>query len=144
MIAGILEKITEITLFLNPCEESYRRLGHDKAPRYVTWSAENRSQLIRIPAAAGEYRRAELRSADPMANPYIAYALLIYAGLYGIKEDLFLPPASDFNVYTASAEELTSLRKLPGSMYEAAALTNASAFVKEHIPATVIAAYSHR
>ena len=144
VIAGILEKITEITLFLNPCEESYRRLGHDKAPRYVTWSAENRSQLIRIPAAVGEYRRAELRSADPMANPYIAYALLIYAGLYGIKEDLFLPPASDFNVYTASAEELTSLRKLPGSMYEAAALTNASAFVKEHIPATVIAAYSHR
>lgn len=144
VIAGILEKITEITLFLNPCEESYRRLGHDKAPRYVTWSAENRSQLIRIPAAVGEYRRAELRSADPMANPYIAYALLIYAGLYGIKEDLFLPPASDFNVYTASAEELTSLRKLPGSMCEAAALTNASAFVKEHIPATVIAAYSHR
>ena len=43
VIAGILEKIEEMTLFLNPCEESYRRLGHDKAPRYVTWSAENRS-----------------------------------------------------------------------------------------------------
>ena len=74
VIAGILDKIEEITLFLNPCEESYRRLGHDKAPRYVTWSAENRSQLIRIPAAVGEYRRAELRSADAMSNPYIAYA----------------------------------------------------------------------
>ena len=58
VIAGILEKIEEMTLFLNPCEESYRRLSHDKAPRYVTWSAENRSQLIRIPAAVGEYRRA--------------------------------------------------------------------------------------
>ena len=92
VIAGILEKIEEMTLFLNPCEESYRRLGHDKAPRYVTWSAENRSQLIRIPAAVGEYRRAELRSADPMANPYIAYALLIYAGLYGVENDLYLPP----------------------------------------------------
>lgn len=144
VIAGILEKITELTLFLNPSEESYRRLGHDKAPRYVTWSAENRSQLIRIPAAVGEYRRAELRSADPTANPYIAYTLLIYAGLYGIENDLFLPPASDFNIYTASAEALMSLKKLPGSMYEAAAITNASTFVKDHLPETVIAAYSHR
>lgn len=142
VIAGILEKIEEISLFLNPCEESYRRLGHNKAPRYVTWSAENRSQLIRIPAAVGEYRRAELRSADPMANPYIAYALLIYAGLYGIEKELYLPPASDFNLYTAPAQALAALRKLPGSLYEAAAITNASSFVKECLPAAVIAAYS--
>ena len=144
VIAGILEKIEEMTLFLNPCEESYRRLGYGKAPRYVTWSAENRSQLIRIPAAVGEYRRAELRSADPMTNPYIAYALLIYAGLYGIEKDLHLPPASDFNIYTASAEALVSLRKIPGSMYEAAATANASAFIKDHLPEPVISAYSHR
>ena len=144
VIAGILEKIEEMTLFLNPCEESYRRLGHDKAPRYVTWSAENRSQLIRIPAAVGEYRRAELRSADPMTNPYIAYALLIYAGLYGIEHELNLPPASDFNIYTASAEALASLRKIPGSMYEASAIANTSAFVKDHLPESVISAYSHR
>lgn len=142
VIAGILEKIEEISLFLNPCEESYRRLGHNKAPRYVTWSAENRSQLIRIPAAVGEYRRAELRSADPMANPYIAYALLICAGLYGIEKELYLPPASDFNLYTAPAQALAALRKLPGSLYEAAAITNASSFVKECLPAAVIAAYS--
>ena len=144
VIAGILEKIEEMTLFLNPCEESYRRLGHDKAPRYVTWSAENRSQLIRIPAAVGEYRRAELRSADPMTNPYIAYALLIYAGLYGIEHGLRLPPASDFNVYAASAEALASLKKIPGSMHEAAAIANASTFVKDHLPESVISAYSHR
>ena len=143
VIAGILEKIEEMTLFLNPCEESYRRLGHDKAPRYVTWSAENRSQLIRIPAAVGEYRRAELRSADPMANPYIAYALLIYAGLYGIEHELSLPPTSDFNIYTASAEALAALRKIPGSLYEAAAITNASTFIKDHLPESVISAYSH-
>ena len=72
----------------------------------MTWSAENRSQLIRIPAAVGEYRRAELRSADPMTNPYIAYTLLIYAGMYGLEHDLQLCPASDFNVYTAPAEVL--------------------------------------
>ena len=144
VIAGVMEKIEEMTLFLNPSEESYRRLGHDKAPRYVTWSAENRSQLIRIPAAVGEYRRAELRSADPMTNPYIAYALLIYAGLYGIEHELELPPASDFNTYTAPAEALTSLRKLPGSLYEAASIANASAFIQDHLPESVISAYSHR
>lgn len=144
VIAGVLEKIEEISLFLNPCEESYRRLGHDKAPRYVTWSAENRSQLIRIPAAVGEYRRAELRSADPMTNPYIAYALLIYAGLYGIEHELRIPPASDFNIYTAPADALSSLRKLPASMYEAKAIACASNFVKDHLPETVIAAYTHK
>ena len=66
---------------MNPDEQSYRRLGEKKAPKYISWSPENRSQLIRIPAAKGEYRRIELRSPDPLANPYIAYAGLIYAGL---------------------------------------------------------------
>ena len=130
-----------MTLFLNPCEESYCRLGSDKAPLYVTWSAENRSQLIRIPAAVGEYRRAELRSADPMTNPYIAYTLLIYAGMYGLEHDLQLCPASDFNVYTAPAEVLDGLEKLPASLPEAAALAEASAFIRRHLPEAVISAY---
>ena len=141
VIAGILENIREMTLFLNPCEESYCRLGSDKAPLYVTWSAENRSQLIRIPAAVGEYRRAELRSADPMTNPYIAYTLLIYAGMYGLEHDLQLCPASDFNVYTAPAEVLDGLEKLPVSLSEAAALAEASAFIRRHLPEAVISAY---
>ena len=144
VIAGILENIRDMTLFMNPCEESYYRLGYDKAPLYVTWSAENRSQLIRIPAAVGEYRRAELRSADPMTNPYIAYALMIYAGLHGLAHDLQLGPASDFIVYTAPAEVLDGLKKLPGSLAEAAALAEASAFIRKHLPEAVISAYCHR
>lgn len=144
VIAGILEKINEMTLFLNPCEESYRRLGHDKAPRYVTWSAENRSQLIRIPAAVGEHQRAELRSADPTANPYIAYALLIYASLYGIRHNLTLPPATDVNLYNASSEALSSLKKLPVSLYEAAAVTMSGSFAQTYLPEAIIRAYSHR
>ncbi len=144
VIAGILDKAEDMTLFLNPCEASYRRLGHDKAPRYVTWSAENRSQLIRIPAAVGENRRAELRSADPTANPYLAYALLIYAGLYGLERELALPPASDCNLYTASAQTLAGLRRLPGSLHEAAAVASASDFISAHLPESVIAAYSGR
>ena len=71
VIAGILEHIAEMTVFLNTAEESYRRFGSNKAPRYISWSSENRSQLIRIPAAEGEYRRAELRSPDPLCNPYL-------------------------------------------------------------------------
>ena len=65
IIAGILAHIAEMTVFLNTREESYHRFGSSKAPRYISWSSENRSQLIRIPAAQGEYRRAELRSPDP-------------------------------------------------------------------------------
>ena len=141
VIAGLLDKIAEITLFLNPSEESYRRLGCDKAPRYITWSDENRSQLIRIPAAVGEQRRAELRSADSTANPYLAYALLIYAGLYGISHKLALPPASDFNLYTAPAQALQTLQALPDSLGEAIALAETSPFVRAHLPESVLCAF---
>lgn len=144
VIAGVLAKSAEITLFLNPSEESYRRLGRDKAPRYITWSEENRSQLIRIPAAVGEQRRAELRSADSTANPYLAYALLIYAGLYGIAHKLTLPPASDFNLYTASAETLRTLRALPDSLSEAIALAEADPFMRAHLPHSVLCAFGGR
>ena len=91
VIAGILSHISDMTVFLNTIEDSYLRFGSNKAPRYISWSSENRSQLIRIPAAEGEYRRAELRSPDPACNPYLAFALIIYAGLDGIRQDMALP-----------------------------------------------------
>ena len=62
VIAGVMDKIAGITLFMNPVDASYLRIGGAKAPGYITWSSENRSQLIRIPAATGEFKRAELRS----------------------------------------------------------------------------------
>ena len=64
MLAGIMELIQDLTVFLNPVKESYLRFGQSKAPKYISWSGENRSQLIRIPAASGEYRRASFLS-DP-------------------------------------------------------------------------------
>ena len=73
-IAGILAKTPEITVFLNPICNSYLRFGSFEAPKYVSWSHENRSQLVRIPAAAGERVRMELRSPDPSVNPYLAFA----------------------------------------------------------------------
>lgn len=141
VIAGILDKIQDMTAFLNPCENSYDRLGCDKAPNYITWSGENRSQLVRIPAAEGEFRRAELRSPDPMANPYLAFTLLIYAGLYGIQNQLPLPIAADFNTFTASSEMLASYKKLPVSLSEARAAARSSTFIQKHLPSAVISAY---
>ena len=129
-MAGILAHIKEMTAFLNPTEDSYKRLGEKKAPKYITWSPENRSQLIRIPAAKGEYRRIELRSPDPTANPYIAYALLIMAGLDGIERELTAPEAVNVNLYKADSSVTEPLDRLPASLDEAIAGAEGSDFVR--------------
>lgn len=141
MIAGILKHIKEITLFLNPSAESYGRLGQDKAPGYITWSAENRSQLIRVPFAKDEYRRAELRSADPTANPYLAFALLIYAALDGIRNKLAPPESADFNLFTADAETLKKYDRLPRNLEEAKTAAGKSEFVRTYLPKSLIDGY---
>ena len=141
MIAGVLDRVEEMTLFLNPLEASYERFGSRKAPGYVSWSSENRSQLVRIPAATGEYRRAELRSPDPAANPYLAFALMIYAGLYGIGNRLELPPAADFNLYKADFQTLAKFKRLPQSLKAACVAAESSSFIRQHIPAAVLACY---
>lgn len=144
MIAGVLDKVVEMTAFLNPTEESYKRFGMDKAPGYVSWSSENRSQLVRIPAAVGEYRRAELRSPDPMANPYLAFALVIYAALIGLENKLDLPEAVNINLYKADAETLARFKKLPGSLSDACKIAAASEFIKKHIPAAIMDIYCNK
>ncbi|MCI8646463.1 MAG: glutamine synthetase [Firmicutes bacterium] len=141
MIAGILDKAEEMTAFLNPQESSYERFGRNKAPGYVSWSSENRSQLVRIPAASGEYRRAEFRSPDPAANPYLAFALMIYAGIEGIQKQKQLPPAADFNLYRASAGELARFRQLPMSLRAACGIAAGSDFIKKWIPGAVLEIY---
>ena len=143
-IAGIMDKARELTLFLNPTEESYRRLGSHKAPAYITWSSENRSPLIRIPAAPQELYRAELRSPDPTANPYLSFALLICAGLHGIKNRLPLPESADVNLFTADAETLSRYRRIPASLQEAIAAARDSAFIRSHLPEPIVSAYTDR
>lgn len=144
MIAGILDKVSEITLFLNPLENSYERFGQDKAPRYISWSSENRSQLVRVPAALGEYRRAELRSPDPAANSYLAFALLIYASMYGIKENLELPEPADLNLFKAPIEVLANFRQLPGNLPAACQEAKNSSFIKKCIPKAITELYCSR
>ena len=144
VMAGIMARIREITAFLNPTEDSYLRLGSRKAPGYISWSSENRSQLIRIPATPGLHKRAELRSADPGVNPYLAFALLMHAGLDGIEADLPLPPSADCNLFTAPEEVLRNFRRLPASLRQANDLALHSDFVRRYVPQAIIAAYCTR
>lgn len=144
VMAGIMARIREITAFLNPTEDSYLRLGSRKAPGYISWSSENRSQLIRIPATPGLHKRAELRSADPGVNPYLAFALLMHAGLDGIEADMPLPPSADCNLFTAPEEVLRNFRRLPASLRQANDLALHSDFVRRYVPQAIIAAYCTR
>lgn len=141
VIAGIMNRIRDITVFLNPCEKSFERLGKNKAPKYISWCTENRSQLIRIPAAEKEYRRAELRSPDPMCNPYLAFALIIHAGLEGIEQKAELIEAADFNLYSARDKEVKDLLLLPKNLDEAKKAAASSDFVKAHLTKGLIEAY---
>jgi len=140
-MAGILAHIKEITAFLNPTEESYERLGAFKAPRYITWSHKNRSQLIRIPAGTGEYDRIELRSADCMCNPYLAYTLIIEAGLDGVRRHLVPPEAMNRNLYAASADFLSQIETLPATFAEAISLMSESSLVRSALPEKAIEVY---
>ncbi|MBM7652148.1 type I glutamate--ammonia ligase [Neobacillus cucumis] len=105
-IAGILKHAPAFTAVTNPTVNSFKRLvpGYE-APCYVAWSARNRSPLIRIPASRGLSTRVEVRSVDPAANPYLAMAVLLKAGLDGIKNKLTPPAPVDRNIYVMSKEE---------------------------------------
>ncbi len=143
-LAGVLEHIREITAFLNPTKESYARLGLFEAPNRVSWSPFNRSQLIRIPAGTGEYDRIELRSADCMANPYLAYALLLEAGLEGIRDRKIPPEPVNRNLYEAPEEEIRQIPSLPSTGQEAVTLAQESGFVRKILPEEMMEAYRLR
>ncbi|MGN7476519.1 type I glutamate--ammonia ligase [Solibacillus silvestris] len=124
-MAGVLKHVQGFTAVTNPIVNSYKRLvpGYE-APCYVAWSAQNRSPLIRIPASRGLSTRIELRSVDPSANPYLAMAVILAAGLDGIKTDLEPPAPVDRNIYTMNAEEreANGIASLPGTLVDALSL----------------------
>lgn len=140
MLAGIIKHIKEITLFLNPCENSYHRLGECKAPKYISWAKENRSALIRIPASQNE-KRIELRSPDPKANPYLAFTLLIHAALEGIHENLVPPEPTEENLFSQNAPARKTLESIPGSFEEAKKIAANSDFVKQVLGEALLKAY---
>ena len=121
-IGGIMKHIKAITAITNPLVNSYKRLvpGYE-APVYIAWSTTNRSPLIRIPASRGDETRIELRSPDPAANPYLALAVCLRAGLEGIREKIEPPESVNCNIFFMSDEEksLAGIERLPGTLFEA-------------------------
>ena len=140
-MAGIMSHIREMTAFLNPTESSYHRFGEMRAPKYITWSNENRSQLIRIPASKGESTRIELRSPDPGANPYLAYALLIYAGVEGIEKGLCPDEPVNMDLYNAPAEITGKFQALPLTFLEAAEEMAESQWIRSLLPEEYVKLY---
>lgn len=137
-VAGILSRARDITLFLNPTTNSYSRFGAFDAPKYVTWSHQNRSQFIRIPASSGDLSRLEVRSPDPSCNPYLAIALLISAGIEGIENRLELVPALNKNLFEAGPEDTSSLELLPQTLGEAIDAAENSEFVRSALPESTL------
>lgn len=140
-IMGILTRCYEICAFLNPLVNSYDRFGQYEAPRFITWSHQNRSQLIRIPAAHGVNTRMELRSPDPCANPYLAFTLLLRAGMEGIERGLKLCDPCNLNLYDVPASLVREYDCLPSNLNEAVKAAQNSDFVHRSLPEKIIRSY---
>ena len=128
--AGIIDKIRDMTLFLNPSEASYARFGNNNAPYRVGWSAESSAELMYVGPYKGK-TRVELRSPDASSNPYLVYTLLIHAGLLGIKQKLSLPK-----------EGGRDGAWLPASRAEARERALDSEFIRQVIPKEIIDEYA--
>lgn len=136
-IGGLLKHAREITAVTNQWVNSYKRLipGYE-APVYISWALRNRSTLVRVPMykpGKEKATRVEFRSPDPACNPYLAFSLMLSAGLEGIEEGYSLPDPVEEDIYRMSIEERKKLNidSLPGSLIEAIALTEKSELVRK-------------
>lgn len=133
-IGGIIRHMKGMTAVTNPLVNSYKRLvpGYE-APVYIAWSGTNRSPLIRIPATRGEGTRIELRCPDPSANPYLALAVCLRAGLDGIVNRIQPPASVDCNIFAMSKEEKKKLgiEAIPGTLIEAVGELEKDEFIQE-------------
>lgn len=140
IIGGILNNIKDMTYFLNPSKQSYLRLGEFKAPKYIAYGKENRSTCLRIPATKGD-RRIEIRSPDPACNPYIAYALLIYAALEGIKNKSLPPKEVTENLFDSDSAASLKLDLLPSTLEKAHKNAVTSKFITTYLGKEFIKKY---
>lgn len=133
-IGGVLEHIKGLAAVTNPTVNSYKRLvpGYE-APCYISWSASNRSTLIRIPAARGAGTRVELRCPDPTCNPYLALAVILKAGLEGIKEKITPPDSVNISIFSLTEAQRLSMgiESLPGTLEAAVAAMERDSLVRE-------------
>jgi glutamine synthetase len=133
-IGGILEHAQGFSAVTNPLVNSYKRLvpGYE-APVNVAWSEKNRSPLVRVPAKRGMSTRCEVRMPDPSCNPYLALAVMMAAGLDGVKRELHPGPPINKNIFTMSNREKRRLRigQLPANLSDALDELNKDDVVKE-------------
>ena len=133
-IGGLMKHIKAISFITNPIVNSYKRLvpGYE-APVYIAWSANNRTPLIRIPRVSGESTRVELRSPDGAANPYLALAVCLAAGMEGIKNKILPPESVDENIYemTDVVKNALGIEELPASLREAITEFQKDQFMQE-------------
>jgi glutamine synthetase len=133
-IAGLLKYIKELSGVLNQTVNSYKRLvpGYE-APTYIAWANRNRSALIRIPSKRGKSARCELRNPDVSCNPYLAFSVMLAAGLRGIEDKLEPPAPVEKNIYALSEEERQQygIEQLPESLGHALVLMSKSELVRE-------------
>lgn len=143
-IGGILKHAKAITAITNPTVNSYKRLiaGYE-APVYIAWSAQNRSPLIRIPAKRGSATRIELRSPDPTCNPYLALAVVLMAGLDGIKNKIEPPKPCNRNIFelTEQKRREQGIDTLPSSLQEALEALAADDLVKDTLGPHILDRY---
>ncbi len=136
-VAGLLVHAPEITAVLNQWVNSYKRLaGGGEAPAHICWGHNNRSALIRVPMykpGKGQSTRIEIRSLDSATNPYLAFAVLLNAGLRGIEQGYELPPGAEDDVWSLTDAERAALglKQLPTSLNQAIALMEKSELVAE-------------
>lgn len=133
-IAGVMKHSRAITAITNPTVNSYKRLvpGYE-APVYIAWSYRNRSPLIRIPARRGIGTRIEVRSPDPTCNPYLGLAVILKAGLEGIKNREEPLPPVDKNIYEMNLADrkLNNIESLPENLYEAISELNRDEVIQQ-------------
>ncbi len=133
-IGGLLKHAQGMTLINNPIVNSYKRLlpGYE-APTNIAWSTKNRSTLVRVPSSRGSGTRVELRSPDPVANPYLVFAVMLKAGLKGIQDQIEPPPEIEKNIFEMPKDEQEKLKikKLPRDLYEAIHAMEKDQLVKE-------------
>jgi glutamine synthetase len=143
-IAGIMKNAKGFCAVTNPLVNSYKRLvaGYE-APVYVAWSASNRSALVRIPASRGLGTRTEVRCPDPACNPYLAFAMMLNAGLDGIKNDLPVPDAVNVDIFemTAAEKKEAGIASLPANLYEAVQELKASPIALDALGPHILAKY---
>ncbi|MCR4567672.1 MAG: glutamine synthetase family protein [Pseudobutyrivibrio sp.] len=128
-MAGILNRMRDITLFLNCRKDSYSRFSMFEAPKYITWSSQNNSRLFRVPEINGKRNHFILRSPDSCINPYLASAMVIQAGLAGVRNKEQLPPALEVNSRFLTFDESSDLQTLPLTIEEAIDCAQKSDFI---------------